>query len=766
MKKTLQIARLELSLLFYSPIAWLLMIVLFFQVAYGFVGAVEALQRSQSWYKMFDVFITHHLFTKNGQGVFSTLLSTLYLYIPLITMSLISRETSSGTIKLLYSSPLKISQIVIGKFIAMMAYCLVLIGLMVIVVIGGALSIDHFAYAQVISALIGIFLLLCGYAAIGLFMSSLTTYQVVAAVSTFMVFAFLSYVGAFWQSYDFLRDVTYSLSMPGRTMKMLNGLLTTRDVMYFVAIVGVFIALTVSKLSMARDARSRLFQVGRYVLIVLAGLTVTYLTSRQQFIGYYDATANKRNTIHDFTQKLLKQMGDDPIEITEYVNLYDGYGKASPSLRINELDRWEQYLRFKPNIKLNWVYYYDRLPDPSFFQGDNKGKSMSQIAEKLVKYYEQDFGMFKSPEEMHKIIDLHNEDYKLVMQVKYKGKTTFLRVFQDQDYWPGETEIATAFKRFMVKKVPKVLFVNDGFERSIDKMGETHYREFANNKSGRHALVNSGFDIDSISLRTQDIPEGLAALVIGDRRSELEPFMLAKLRKYVNAGGNLLIAAESSKRVLNDSLLNLVGVKMKEGVIVQPSKDYSVDKVTTEFTTGVAGFSSLFKGNVSDALPILMPGVTGLEYRKDAGFKVTPLLVTNAGRSWNKKGKIMTDSANVTFDAKGGDQRGSFPTALYLTRTIHGKLQRIFVAGDADFLSSGKLYQGEIQAGNAGFYGIVFGWFANGEFPITIPYIKSEDNAIKLTEPQIKVMKIIYLGIIPGLMLAMGTVLLIRRKRK
>ncbi len=319
MKKTLQIARLELSLLFYSPIAWLLMIVLFFQVAYGFVGAIEALQRAQSWYKMYDVFITHHLFTKNGQGVFSNLLSTLYLYIPLITMSLISRETSSGTIKLLYSSPLKISQIVVGKFVAMMAYNLVLIGLMVIVVIGGAFSIDHFAWQQVISALLGIFLLLCAYAAIGLFMSSLTTYQVVAAVSTFMVFAFLSYVGSFWQRYDFFREVTYSLSMPGRTIKMLNGLVTTRDVMYFVAISGIFISFTISKLAMARDAKGRLFQFGRYALIVIVGLAVTYLTSRQQFIGYYDATANKRNTIHDFTRNLLKQMGDEPIEITEYV---------------------------------------------------------------------------------------------------------------------------------------------------------------------------------------------------------------------------------------------------------------------------------------------------------------------------------------------------------------------------------------------------------------------------------------------------------------
>src|SRR5690606_28313783 len=111
----------------------------------------------------------------------------LYLYIPLLTMGLISRETSSGTIKLLYSSPIKVREIVFGKYLAMIVYSLVLVTIVTIFVISGIAQIESPDTGMLMTALLGFFLLLCAYAAIGLFMSSLTTYQVVAAICTFVM---------------------------------------------------------------------------------------------------------------------------------------------------------------------------------------------------------------------------------------------------------------------------------------------------------------------------------------------------------------------------------------------------------------------------------------------------------------------------------------------------------------------------------------------------------------------------------------------------
>ena len=77
----------------------------------------------------------------------------------------------------------------------------------------------------ILSGLLGIYLVLCAYSAIGLFMSTLTSYQIVAAIGTFAVLMVLSMIGGWWQDYDFIRDVTYWLSMPGRSGKFIAGLI-------------------------------------------------------------------------------------------------------------------------------------------------------------------------------------------------------------------------------------------------------------------------------------------------------------------------------------------------------------------------------------------------------------------------------------------------------------------------------------------------------------------------------------------------------------
>ena len=108
-------------------------------------------------------------------GFFKTLQEYLYLYIPLLTMGLMSGELSSGSIKLLYSSPVRNSQIILGKYLSMLVYGLVLIGIICVYVIYSAFVVKQLDVSMVLTGLLGIYLLICAYAAIGLFMSSITT---------------------------------------------------------------------------------------------------------------------------------------------------------------------------------------------------------------------------------------------------------------------------------------------------------------------------------------------------------------------------------------------------------------------------------------------------------------------------------------------------------------------------------------------------------------------------------------------------------------
>ena len=146
------------------------------------------------------------------------------LYMPLLTMGLMSRELSSGSIKLLYSSPVTSWQIILGKYLAMVIYGLVLIGILCVMVIFNLFTIENMDCGLVFTGLLGIYLLICAYAAIGLFMSCLTSYQVVAAIGTLALLAALNFVGGMWQGVDLIRDITYWLSISGRADELIAGL--------------------------------------------------------------------------------------------------------------------------------------------------------------------------------------------------------------------------------------------------------------------------------------------------------------------------------------------------------------------------------------------------------------------------------------------------------------------------------------------------------------------------------------------------------------
>src|SRR5260221_14256160 len=131
-------------------------------------------------------------------------------------MGLMSRETSSGTIKLLYSSPIKVREIILGKFLAMMFYNLVLILILSLIVVCALFNVHPAGAGLLFSALFGLYLLLCAYAAIGLFMSCLPSYQVVAAPSTLGFLAVLNYIGKMWANKRFVRVPTDFPSRAGR----------------------------------------------------------------------------------------------------------------------------------------------------------------------------------------------------------------------------------------------------------------------------------------------------------------------------------------------------------------------------------------------------------------------------------------------------------------------------------------------------------------------------------------------------------------------
>lgn len=773
MKMIRKIAKTELRNLFYSPVAWFLAIAFLVQCAYFYTNALygsakwqEILLRNNPAFKDFGpVSLTLRTFL-NGNGIFENALENLYLFVPLLSMGLISREINNGTIKLLYSSPVKLRQIVLGKYLAVMLYNLVLLSIIGIFMVMGAFNIRSIDYGMLLSASLGFYLLVCAYSAIGLFMSSLTTYQIVSAIGSFIIIFILTRIGGLWQKIDFVRDLTYFLALPGRTGKMLRGLITTKDVIYFIVIIYIFLAFTLLKLGGVRESRPWYVKARGYALVMAVALAVGYISSRPVLTGYWDTTAAQTNTIHPRTQQAIAGLGKDPLEVTLYANILGGgVYKGLPENRNAYLSEiWDQYVRFKPDIQFHYVYYYDY--DPSIDGGSLKrsfpNKTIRQMAEQMTEGYDEKLSRFLPPATMHKTINLLPEKYRLVMQLKYKGRTTFLRTFDDNIFWPLEIQVAAAVKRLTQARLPKVVFVTGDLERNVYKKGEREYRDMATATDYRFSLINLGFDVDTVSLNTRDIPADAAALVLADPKTALSATALAKIGQYIDKGGNMLILGEPGKQAMLNPLLQPLGVQLMEGILVEPSRDEMPHMVTPWLTTAAAGLAEeqllLEMKRTGDTLKMLLPGATAIAYSRQGPFTATPLLMTG-GQTWLKAGRLVTDSVPPAYSPQEGDVRGSFPAALALTREINHRQQRIVVCSDADFMSN--LRNGGSFLGRA-----FYSWMDYGAFPIYTPRPDPKDNKLRITAAGVGMLKIVYIWVLPALVLLLGSILLIRRKRK
>ena len=119
-----QIAKNELRNMFCSPIAWLVLFIFAVQTGIEFTGSM-AMEVRDSVMGVGLYRVTANCYS-GIRGLFSSLQGSLFLYVPLLTMGLMSRERSSGSIKLLYSSPVSNSSIILGKYISLLIYNLIL----------------------------------------------------------------------------------------------------------------------------------------------------------------------------------------------------------------------------------------------------------------------------------------------------------------------------------------------------------------------------------------------------------------------------------------------------------------------------------------------------------------------------------------------------------------------------------------------------------------------------------------------------------------
>ena len=758
------IARTELQMLFYSPVAWLLLVVFTVQSALVFTGSFEGFVAAKEMGYGLDA-LTYSLFSSPWGGLFPGMQGYLYFYIPLLTMGVVSRELSSGSIKLLYSSPITNFQIIIGKYFAMMIYGAIMIGVLVLLGLCGLCTVENFDWPLVLTGILGLYLLLCAYAAIGVFMSSLTSYQIVAAIGTLIVLMLLDMVGGWGQEIDFVRDITYWLAMGGRSNTFISGMICSEDVLYFIVVICLFLALTIIRLNAVRQKIRFSVTLGRNLVVIVIACLIGYFSSMPTMKAYYDATATKMNTLTPNSQEIVARLDGD-LTITSYINILDPQGAwfaAGYFLKPDE-ERFEQYLRFKPDMKLKYVYYYDTCANPRLDER-YPGKTLREKMVEVCKIYDLDTNKFMRPEEIRAKIDLSGEGNTFVRQiVRENGEKAWLRIYNDMERFPSEREISAAFKR-MIMKLPVVGFLTGHGERNYNHDKDRDYSSFANDKKFRYALMNQGFDVEYVTL-DKPVRDDINIMVIAESREPLTEAENAVLQQYVDRGGNLFILGEPKRRETMNPLFAKFGFELMEGQLVKQDSNLQADVIVSRPTPEADSIAYDFGTMYRREQVIASQGVTGLRQIEDKGYKVTELFKSDTVGSWNELETTDFVDDTIRLNPAIGEVEQSYPTMVALSREINGKEQRIILSGDADCISNGELMGSRrgIRASNFSIITGGFFWLSDNEVPIDVRRPPMPDRDIYIGGTGAGIMKWSLVLVLPVLLVGCGILIWVRRK--
>ncbi len=202
MIKTIAIYKKELKSFFYSPMAYVVIglftaltgyffySILSWFVEQSFIATMQAQQYAQYGQRPPKFNVNLQVI----RGYFGTLAFLALIILPLITMRLFSEEKKQGTIELLYTTPVSSLQIVLGKFFAGLSFYFVLL-IPTILFQSLLFAYGNPEFLPVLSGYIGLMFIGSAFISVGLFISTLTENQIIAAIGGFALSLFLWVIG-------------------------------------------------------------------------------------------------------------------------------------------------------------------------------------------------------------------------------------------------------------------------------------------------------------------------------------------------------------------------------------------------------------------------------------------------------------------------------------------------------------------------------------------------------------------------------------------
>lgn len=246
------IANRELRQLFLSPLAWSILAVVQIILSLVFAGTVDSFLQPEVHAELAQASPNGISLTDFVVVDLLSLTAVIFLLVsPLLTMRLVSEERYNKTLPLLLSAPVSITKIVLGKYLGLMSFFVIMLGMILLMPLSLLLG-AHLDFGQLISATLGIFLLISTFTAIGLYISTLTAQPTVAAITTFGVLFILWIINWIGNMTAGKSELFAYLSIIQHYEGFLKGLINTQDIAYYLLLISLFIILSIQRLDAER----------------------------------------------------------------------------------------------------------------------------------------------------------------------------------------------------------------------------------------------------------------------------------------------------------------------------------------------------------------------------------------------------------------------------------------------------------------------------------------------------------------------------------
>jgi len=246
----LTIAGTELRRMFYSPLAWAILAVVMFILGLVFLILVD---------NYMSTIQAQLIGVPGAPGVTDVVIAPVIFWAsvimltvsPLQTMRALSEERQQGSLTLLTSAPLSTTELVLGKYLALLLFILVLLGLVALMPLslsGGT----NLGWGKILAGLLGLFLLLASFSAAGLYISSQTKTPLIAAMCSFGLLVFLVVLYMSGSAEGTASQLFIYLSHFGHMLSFLAGLFDSSDLVYYLLFSVAFLILTIRRLDNER----------------------------------------------------------------------------------------------------------------------------------------------------------------------------------------------------------------------------------------------------------------------------------------------------------------------------------------------------------------------------------------------------------------------------------------------------------------------------------------------------------------------------------